>query len=164
MITTEEKGVSSLFNIQDLPPRYAIAFACQAVRRILPLLEKNIGEYGEAALSHMERIAGGEQLTPTAGVRSADSAGSGGFFQAIASAVKSLTGSEASQAPTAEATSIYESAQYVMNYLNKLISGANPDTQTNIMGVLREIYDTLMRHYDITGQDTVDSSIFSSHE
>ena len=165
MVTAEHEV--SLFNIQDLPPRYAIAFACQAARKILPLFKKEIGEFGEAALRNVELISQGKTPAPMSeAAPSGDPMSIGNIFHTIGSVMKDFSSPEATEASASGGSfpyeAVYESAQRVMDYLNKLTTGANAGTQQSIVGMLHEIYDTLMRHHDITGQDTVDSSIFSN--
>ena len=164
MVTAEHEV--SLFNIQDLPPRYAIAFACQAARQILPLFKKEIGEFGEAALRNVEAIAQGKSPAPLSeAAPSSDPMNIGNIFQTIGSVMKNFSSPEAAEASASEGSfsyeKMYESAQRVMDFLNKMTTNASPGTQQNIVGMLHNIYDTLMHHHDITGSDTVDSSIFS---
>ena len=136
-MTEEEKGISSLFDIQHIPSEYMVTFVCQAAKRILPLLEKE-GGFGETAAKVTELV------TMLSQGKSA-STGLGGIFQTIVSAVKSFSGSAVSEAEHPyESTS--ESAQHVMDYLGELTSKASPETQNSIVGVLREIYDSVMKH------------------
>ena len=132
----EEKGISSLFDIQNIPSQYVVTFVCQAAKRILPLLEKEGGGFGEAAAKVTELVGQlGQGKTATGGL--------GSIFQTIVSTVKRFSGAEAS---TYESTS--ESAQHVMDYLGELTSKASPETQNSIFGVLREIYESVMKGHE----------------